>query len=503
MMNSNIVAGSNVFLSREDDPRRDSEFVSQIVDYERLKEIVERSKVDRQVPRLSEKQMSIVHRGIRCVFAKNDPCMGYVEGKGNQCKCINVNCPGIYDRNSFHGTAPWKGCNPGVTEAYIKEWTPDPKEKERYGDPEGLLRYYIVDMISDEEMSRYISNPQNEGFEYEIHRNPVPQDKSVKKENDRKYKVDPETGKKMVVVGYRLVITDNASYESDELIPIWGFVEEVEEKIEEVFTRKKAKRIEKKQDTPPIRRKRLEGESTSRDLDYFRKEEYERAVASAVSGEIKLTDADQEIFGNGEETVILLDNPAELAFVSGTFLVNGIEHGIENEHPIRLSMIDDYPKFKNSKRVFISNTTLKSGCQEANVKAWKAIAERTELVRLNVAKREFYNFSYGDQKSRWTCRNMYGVTHVRVEKEDIYEVEPLSDGLYPVSLVDDNDTYMILKKNGELLGRLGSTFVEMIDALKNSEEISGPPANITGLSLYVHDGKKEFLGMGHLKFIEY
>ena len=62
---------------------------------------------------------------------------------------------------------------------------------------------------------------------------------------------------------------------------------------------------------------------------------------------------------------------------------------------------------------------------------------------------------------------------------------------------------MILKKNGDLIGRLGKAFVDLIDALINSGEISGSPANINGISLQVQNGKAEFLGMGHLKFIEY
>jgi len=37
MFESNIVAGSNVFFSREDDPRWDEKFVEQIQDYLRIK----------------------------------------------------------------------------------------------------------------------------------------------------------------------------------------------------------------------------------------------------------------------------------------------------------------------------------------------------------------------------------------------------------------------------------------------------------------------------------
>ena len=503
MMNRNIAAGSNVYLSKENDPRHDPEFIAQILDYDRLKDIVERRKVDNRIPFLSSKQISIVHRGIRCTFAKNDPCIGPVAGGKNDCKCININCPGIYDQPSFYGKSPWKGCNPDITEEYIKQWTPDLDCKKQYGNPEQLRRYYIVDMVSDKEMSRYDSNPINEGYVYPIPPDPVVvPDGDDKKSKEAIYKIDPDTGRRMTIIGHRWVITDNASYEDEELLPIWGFVEEVEEKKGETSVRKKAKRIEKKQEEVSKKRN-TKTAAVIRDPDFKRKEEFEKAVAANIVEEIKLTDIDPNIISDEEELVVLLDNPAELAFVSGTFLISAILHGIDTNMPVQLALIDDYLKYTGKTYVMISNTVLKSGCKESNVQAWKTLAAKSEINLLHVAERDYYRFVYGDQKSCWTCRNMYGVTHVCVEHTDISEIASLSDGLYPVSLVDDGNSYMILKKNGDLLGRLGNTFVERIDTLKTTGEIAGTPANITGIALQVKDGKHEILGMGHLKFIEY
>lgn len=491
MMSSNIVAGSNVFLSREDDPRQDPEFIAQIQDYERLKEIADRRRVDHRIPGFSKAQEEILKTEMRCVYAKNDPCWGYVKKRNRVVSaCINGACPRI------------KQCNPSYSPADASYWMPSAADQRAYKEPKKLRWYYLVDMISDEEMSRYDSSLKNEGFEYTIPKSPVLPNEQDKKEKAQKYKIDPVTGKKMVVVGYRWVITDNASYESDELIPIWGYVEEVETKKNETFVaRKKAKKIEKKPYAPQKKIRKAAEPLT--DPDYSRKEEFEQAVATAVTEEIKLTDVDPDIISDDLETVVLLDNPAELAFVSGTFLVSGIDHGIVTEHPVRLALIDDYPTFNDRKVVVISNTALKRGCQESNVKAWKALAERKDIIKLHVAEREFYKFSYGEEEARWTCRNMYGVTHVCIEQTDICQMDKLSDGVYPVSLVDDGKTYMILRKNGDLLGRLGMTFVDLIDALKKSEEISGTPAAINGISLQVQGGKAEFIGMGHLKFIEY
>ena len=491
MMNSNIIAESNVFQCRENDPRQDPEFVAQIQDYERLKGIADYVMVDPRIPGFSRVQEEILKTELRCVYAKNDPCWGYVKKRDRVVSaCINGSCPRI------------KLCNPNYTPEEASYWAPSIADQSAYKEPKRLRWYYIVDMVSDEEMSQYDLNSKNEGFEYTIPPNPVFPNEQDIKQKELKFRIDPKTGKKMVVVGYRWAITDNASYESEELLPIWGYVDEIVSKKTDAFhIRKKAKRIEKKPDAPQKKiRKTVE---SLRDPDFRRKKEFEQAIAAAITDEIKLTDVDPDVFTDDLETIVLLDNPAELAFVSGTFLVSGIDHGIVTEHTVRLALIDDYPSFSDRKIVLVSNTALKRGCQESNVKAWKALSDRKEIVKLHVAERDFYKFSYGDQEDRWTCRNMYGVTHVCVEQADISQMDTLPDGLYPVSLVDDGKSYMILRKNGDLLGRLGKTLVDLINALKESGEISGSPAAINGISLQVERGKAEFLGMGHLKFIEY
>lgn len=491
MRNSNIVAGSNVFLSREDDPCHDPEFVEQIQDYDRIKGIAERRNVDYRIPPLSKAQSEILKTELRCAYAKNDPCWGYVNSRNRVVSmCINGLCPRIMR------------CNPNYSSAEARNWKFSAEDNRAYGDPKRLRVYYRVDMVSDEEMLRYDSNPINEGFEYTIPKNPVLPNTQDGKSKEEKYKIDRKTGRKMVTIGHKWIITDNASYESEELIPIWGYVEEVTPKQKEAdVARKRARKIEKKPEAPQKKKRKIVEPVC--DSDFSRKDEFEAAVAAAITDEFRLTDVGPEDISNELETVVLLDNPAELAFVSGTFLVSGIEHGITTEHSVRLALIDEYPGFADRKAAVLSNTALKRGCKESNVKAWRLLSERRDISQLNVAERDFYLFAYGDRKKRWTCRNMYGVTHVCIEQSDISEMDNLPDGVYPVSLVDDGKTYMVLRKNGELLGRLGNTFVELIDALKNSGEISSFPAAINGISLQVRNGKVEFLGMGHLKFIEY
>ena len=234
---------------------------------------------------------------------------------------------------------------------------------------------------------------------------------------------------------------------------------------------------------------------------YANKAEYEKAVADHIVEEVKLTDFSEDyIIPN--DTVILFDNPAEMAFVSGTLLVEGIDHGHGAGDAVTLAMIDEYKEYAGKGLVFISNTMLKKGCREDNVQMWKALAGKSELRQLMISDRDYYEFPYESGK-RWTCRNMYGVTHVCVTDNDIEEIEKLRDGLYPVSLVDDGDSYMVLKKNGDPLGHLGMGFVNLIKALKEQDQITATPQVIKGISLKVVGGRMEILGMGHLKFIEY
>ena len=492
MVKSNVVAGSNVFLCRTEKPSYDPEFVAQIQDFDLLEYINGRHQVDSKVPRLSEEQMSIVNRGKRCTFAPSDPCIGLVDGK-IQLKCINIECPGIYDRPSFYGKSPWKGCNPGVTEEYVRDWIPDPETDRRYGKPDGQAKYYFVDMISDEEMSRYVSDPGNAGIDHATPPAPVYENNDVER---GKVRFDPVSGRRMVVIGYEKPLYPD----EDGIYPIWGLVDEVETEKRQIAIRK-AKKIEKKE-AKTVRRVLLEAPEKVIDPDFVHKTEYEKSVIEHVSDEVKLTELTAD-YVRPEPTIVLLDNPAELAFVSGTFLVSGINHSVKEGSDVVLALVDDYKKYSSYGHVMISSTTVKSGCKEENVQAWKELSQRLDITGLEVASRDFYEFKYDDH-SRWTCRNMYGVTHVCVLEEDIKEVEKLPDGIYPVSIVDDRDTYMMCKKDSlSILGRLGKNFVDLINALIQSGEITSAPANIKGVSIKVANGKMEILGMGHLKFIEY
>lgn len=490
MKNSNIIAGSNVFLSHNDDPRHDPAFVSQIQDFARLKGISNRRQVDSLVADFTAPQEKILKTEMRCIYAKNDPCWGYVKSRGKvECACINGDCPNIFK------------CNPHYSQASSSYWVTSTAEKQLYGDPDKLRWYYIVDMISDEEMGRYTSLPVNTGRNHPVPVNPVPKDKVPK--TAPKTRVDPATGKRQFVVGYRWMITDNASYENERLVPIWGSVEELEEEQKPTIFRKKSRRIEKKQVSSTV--SQLFNNSTgltALNADFYNKDEFEKTVTRNITEVVKLTDIEPGLIDN-TDTVILLDNPAELAFVSAAFLVNDIKHSLTNTKGVQLALIDDYAQYDNVSYVMVSSTVLKHGCTPDNVTAWKKLAQRKELLKLQISEREYYKFTYAADTSRWTCRNMYGVTHVCIGSKDIQNPAVHADGLYPVSIVSHGDTFKVVKKSGTCIGEASKSFSELIKALIKFGEIPGVPASINGVSIQISRGKTEVLGMGHLKFIEY
>lgn len=489
MLESNIVAESNVYLSRTDSPYWDTDFIAQIKDYELLKHIESKRQSDRWIASFSDSQRRMLEIDMRCTFAKKDPCWGLdKDGDRVRCACINGACSKLFK------------CNPDYTEADAIFWTTSDEEKNQYGKPDFQPRYYFVDMISDEEMTRYDSNPRNEGYEYSVPKAPILSDGGAKGHSTAKIKIDPLTGRKMVIIGHEWLITDNANYENEELVPIWGYVEEVEDKKIPIV-RKKAKRIVKIETCNQRKKKQVLSEEKEPDPDYFRQEDFENTVGRNVSSEIKLTKLGDENI-DSVDTVILCDNPAELSFVSGTLLETEIKHSVKFDEGVRLALVDDFERFSHYKHIMITNTVLKSGCKKSNFKAWRELAKKSEIEQLNIGERDYYNFQY-DKFSRWTCRNMYGVTHVCVNETDMKDIVNLTDGLYSVSIVVEGGTFVIFDESGNKIGYLGKAFEKMIMSLKEKEEIPGLPAVIKGISLNFKGKKIDILGMGHMKFNEY
>lgn len=484
-MDSNILVGSNVLEFETESPLFDPEFVAEIQDYELLKKLEPYIGHDGRSVRFSGKQEQILRTELRCIYAKNDPCWGYSdEQKRIVSACINGDCPKI------------KECNKNYSKEEAVYWRVDKEQKALYGDPHKQPEYYFVDMISDAEMKQYDVEPQNDGLEYPTIKNPVIDDKKKKAPKTR---IDPVTGRKQVVIGQRWQITDNSDYQGEEIVDIWGFVDDVAER--KVKRQKKAKKLEKIEPVTSIIPKKAPVEPVkTKDPDYVNKELYESKVTDITMGVVKLTEIGER-YDEDSTWMIVLANPAERAYVSSMLLMDELDHGFSTNDAIQLVLIGDVKEL-SAKSIFVSDTVLNAGCLEKDTQGWKKLSEASWIMRLDIPDRDYFNFEYGDGLNRWTCRNMYGVTHVCVDSADVTEIDA-EDGLYSVSLVEDRDSYLISKKDGMPLGRLGQSFFDVITALKESKEIESSPAVIKGISIAVKSGKATVLGMGHLKFIEY
>ncbi len=479
MAHSNIIVGSNVFRLRKENPYWDSDYVAQIKDYKLLKYIAKKAESDDKISRLSAEQEQILEYGIRCAYAKNDPCWG-IGIKTNKliCTCINGRCPQILK------------CNPQYTATDASFWTISEEERNRYGEGSKIPYYYIVDLISDDEMALFNQLSDKTGLEYPIH---TDTDSDDDNEEEPRYRVDPKSGKKQVIIGYRWKIIDNASYEGEKLFPIWGDVDEIKQQRSNLSI-KKAKKIEKKTTL----------QTKTKDLRKLHDKDFamvENRLLDHIKADVKISNF-LDIINSDKKTVIVFDNWAELAFASYSLLSREIEHSIRNDSKIILTLMDDYSRLNKRENIVISESVLKRGCSESSLKAWELIANKDNIYKLHFIEREYYEFSYGDYNV-WTCRNMYGITHISIDKSYINISDKLSDGLYYICIKECNGKYIIKDELGENIGNVDSTVKNILKVLIEYKEIPGFPEAIDGMAIQIVDGKVDFLGMGHLTFTSY
>ena len=492
MYTSNIIAGSNVYLVRSNDPFYDPEFVKQIQDYELLKFIKKRKSVDDSIEFPFGNQGAILKSEMRCIYAKKDPCFGYDQSQRRMvCDCINGNCPQI------------KKCNPNYSSLYAESWNTKDEEVNLYGNPKTLAVYYLVDLTSEFEKNNYYAEPGNDGIDYPIPPAPVmPDDRVIK---DEIINIDPITGKKREIIAYKKL-----KYPDDDGIgePIWGFVGEYSyDKYLSIV--RKAKPIEKKEgkinlekyyDQSVLKINKKQTDITDK-IDFEYKKKIDNEVIDNIIENVKLTEFHEKDI-DLSNTVLLFDNPAELAFVSSTFLVNDIDFGIDEDSGLVLSLLENYDKYKNKNHVVISNTALKNGCNELTAKIWKELAGRNDLTRLNISSREYYSFDFSNG-SRWVCSNLYSVTHICIEDSDIIINQQMDDGLYNIIFVFDGNNYSVINENEEVIGKVQLEFNKIIQKLIDEDKIDRFPDEIKGIALKIFNGKKRILGIGHLKNMGY
>ena len=110
MNTSNIIGGSNIYPCKES-PLRDQDFVNHIEDYNYIQKINKMQLLSSYNIHLTQKQAQLLKIEMRCVYAKKDPCWGYIDGQGIRSRCIEGRCPKIMK------------CNPTYTPEQKKYWT--------------------------------------------------------------------------------------------------------------------------------------------------------------------------------------------------------------------------------------------------------------------------------------------------------------------------------------------------------------------------------------------
>ncbi len=481
IMDSNILLGSNVYKVEKDTPIRDAEFVKQIQDYDVLKSLESYRGYDSSSVQFDSRQEEILKIGLRCKYAKNDPCWGYdAEKKRATCVCINGDCPEIYE------------CNKDYAPQDADDWKMKKEDEILYGKPSKQRIQYFVDMVSDSEMGLYKIDQHNEGLEYST-KNPVRND-----ENEPETMVDPITGRKMVAVARKWQIIDNSDYQGEELVNIWKVVDDIPVRKERKF--KKAAKIKKLEDLNTgknIFESMHKGQVLKNLIDNNVKESYEKNVQDSISCEVSFMEL-IESYNNGDKWIIITVNSAERAYISSMLMKNEILHGFGMDDEVQLTTIED---FENDleKTVIVTSALSKCGCKESTIKGWKALADIENIIKIDIPDREYYQFIYDDNNSRWTCRDLYGIKHLCIKDEDIEELDFGSDGLYPISIADN----MVISEYGDAIGGVSEQFKRLIEALVESREIEAVPREIEGMFVNVKDGIHVVLGMGHMKFNEY
>lgn len=500
MENSNVTIGSNIYPCNGN-PSQDPAFMAVVEDYPLLKEFADKALfASRSL--LTGKQREIIKTDMRCVYAKNDPCWGYVEGKGIRSKCIVAECPRIYR------------CNPEFKPEERKQWSPDPREMAVYGDPKKQRRYYLVDLVSDREKELYIADPGITGPVY-----PFPEDEPPKVEKPKRH---------MVIIGYE--ITRFNDYEDEQQSPIYGYVEDEEEqhsffvyKTSNAYSSSRQIIREPVKETLPTRQPvKVVKEPASKQkpepakvtetvkIDTKDLQKCETEVKGRISSTIGITELSLEqikILGKGNGLLCVFSNPAEKAYASSMLIASEIAHSVEmtSDDPVILCTWDELSESNNKRTVLVSENLLENGCTEQNYAAWELLRNEAKLVSLTISGREYYSVSCSGA-DRWACGNLYGVTHICLIPGDLTLNSEITNGIYKSTLVrDDREKGYTLvdARDAAPIGKASELMLTMLNALQDEDEISSLPEYIQGIWLHVTNGNVSIQGIGHLKFAEY
>lgn len=505
METSNIIGGSNVYPCKGR-PLSDQEFVGQIEDYNYIIAVYKMHELGSSQVHLTKKQSQVLEIEMRCVYAKNDPCWGYINGEGIKCRCIEGRCPNI------------KKCNPKYTSEQGEYWTMTEEARVRYGCPEKQKKYYLVDLVSDDEKSRYETDPKGVGIEFP----PIPDSKLQRKKQSK------PKGRRLVIIGYEETYFGDAD---NQLSPIWGYVDDSEDgekyithqhgNVREIVL-KNARKIDEKQKNKPnpkeivkpvVEKNKPKDEPLKRttivEIDIAKKNQYEKSVKDKLRTSYKLTELTNELIRKLSEEGnlnIILSNEAEMAYVSGMLLQANISHDIElcdGSETVCLWKAQAKTIKLTSGVRFVSNSFVEQGCDLETETVWAGLNDSKEINELILSGRDFFEFKDDKDEKRWGCRNLYGATHIAVNAKD-FELSNAIEGEQKISLMKDSKNYIVLSTtNAEQIGITTEHLWNALESLKASDEISEFPRLISGLVLTKTDNGYEIKGIGHMKFDEY
>lgn len=497
MNTSNIIGGSNIYPCKGN-PLRDQNFVNQIEDYVHLQKIYKTQRVGIVGIQFTKKQMQLLEIEMRCVYAKDDPCWGYINGKGIGCKCIEDRCPQI------------KNCNPTYSLEQKKEWTMDNVSKKIYGYPDDQRKYYLVDLVSDEEMSRYISEPHGEAMEHSV---------LIDFQEEEQKQAQ---GRRLVIIGFEDTYFGDAD---NQLSPIWGYVDDSEDtgvmvrsrygSTKEVIKSNTEKHFEtskicvaNEDKTKEISVAKDVEETSKQVLDKEKCKLYQNNLKNKLGDTYQLTELNEKLVSQfSDETVlnIVLANEAEMAYVSSMLIKADIDHNIEkitSKESVILWNSNSKEIELNDERTFVSSTFIEQECNFDNEKAWEQLLKPSCINELSVTGREFFEFNDTNNVKRWGCRNLYGATHLSLRATDL-DLETSISSTEEIVLLKDVNEYIIVSSRAEQLGTSTNNLWQALQSLKENDEISEFPRLISGIYVTRTESGLEIKGIGHMKFDEY
>lgn len=494
MGNSNIIIRSNIYPCKEY-LLQDTNYIAAIENYDLLKEISRRLSYSTK-NMFSSKQKEIVKTNLRCINSKNDPCWGYAEEEGICCKCVNGDCPRI------------KLCNPEYREEERRLWEQSELDTESYGLPHKQRKYYLVDLISDKEKAQYISEPGNAGVAHpSIYEEP-----------------EPDTPKrKLIIIGYEG--TSFNDYEDEQLSPIYGYADEVDEHSFFVMKTAGSYYPSKKSTKEKTSRKNktAKPEIKPEPVSHYEEKSYsdvnadvirivENSVRGKVSGEYTVTDMSLEMISklsSGKGLVLVFDNPAELAYVSGIMIKLGISHSYYSDKDESSQVIlctgQQLDSALITRNMLVSKSYLDIGSKGERQKSWELIDHKQSIGVISTDGREYREILVNKQK-RWICGNLYGATHVVLKPDDLEFIDELPDCEYNAFMEgDDNEREYSLYNADDMsfIGIAGKPFLTLLDKLKEYDEISNDPVQIKDICIRVSGGVINIMGIGHMLFDEY